>query len=448
MAGSALRPVARELRDFYGRRYRVGESDRDLVGRSRRWMLWAAWAAMFAASVGQYGYAALLPVVRDAHGWSAAQGFWVLAVWTVFQGATVYPAATLRLRPVAALSAGAVLCASGLVALGGSGSFPVVLVSHAVLGGIGAGLIYGTSLSVVAKWYPERSGRTAFASGAFGYGVLPFLVVAGLSGGRGELGALFGFAGLGVLAVVGGAALVLREPPVDWWPSHVDPRVWALDKRVNPGLRNNRPAIRRYSPAELVRCPEFRLLFPTVAAAAAVALFDLAYLAVFAAESGGFAVAAVGVLAAASGGARTAAGWAADRLGRGRVLRGVLVAGGAAQVVLLFAGDHRLPGLLLVGACLAGAAAGACYALLPGLVEGHFGDRPGLPNFGACYAAKAIGGLAGVGMAGFSVAWQGKSAAFAVAAALSLVAAILVTHLRQPGRPHLPLPGVVSGQGG
>jgi MFS family permease len=406
------------IRDFYGRRYRVGETDRALLGRSRSWLLGVAWAAMLAAGIGQYGYAALLPALVRSRGWTWQQGCWVLAIWTVCQGATVYPAARARLTPAVTLTVGAVLCAAGLVALFGSSTFAVVLVDHAMLGGVGAGLVYGTCLSVVTRWYPERPSRPALASGAFAYGSLPLLA---LAADPGELGFL---AAAAVLILVGTSAIVLCNPPEDWWPADVDPKRWALDKTVNPSLRRNRPAIRQYSAGEVVRCPVSRLLYVAVACAAAVALFDIAYLAAFA------GLLAAGLFACASGIARGGADWAGARFGRRTVLCAVLGLAGLAQLLLLCGAA------VLAGACLAGAAAGACYALLPGVVAGHFGEQLGLPNFGLFYGAKAAGGLTGVLLA----AYLGGQAGFLVTAVLGLVAAALVLSLRQPGRPVLRLP--------
>lgn len=450
MSGPSVTPV-REIRDFYGRRYRVGETDRDLLGRSRSWMLWAAWAAMLVASAGQYGYGALMPALDATHGWSLAQAGWVLAVWILCQSGAVYPAARLRSRfglaPAATMLVGAALCATGLITLGGTGSYVVVLLNHGVLGGTGAGLIYGTCLGVVAKWYPERPGRTAFVSGAFAYGAIPFVLLAGTFGGPGSLQQFLGVAGGAVVLLVCAAALVLRDPPEDWWPAHVDPRAWALDKSVNPGLRSNRPAIRRYSVAEMMRCRASVLLYLAVTCAAAVILFDIAYLTIFATGSGwgpGFAAVALAVLAAGSGVTRTAGEWAGEKFGRRRVVRLALYGGGAAQVVLLLAGAHGVAPLLLAGAALAGAAAGVYYGLLPGLVAGHFGEAPGLQNFGVFYGAKAVGGLLGVGLAGHVVGVEGYATAFIVAALLGLAGAGLVRLLRQPGRPQLTMPGLAE----
>lgn len=444
-------PVATEIRDFYGRRYRVGESDRDLLGRSRASMLWAAWGAMLMAGVGQYGYGALMPVLGSTHGWNLAASGWVLAVWILCQSAAVYPAArlrgTIRVRPATTLIIGMLLCVTGLLTLGWSSSLAVVLVNHGVLGGIGAGLIYGTCLGVVANWYPERPGATALVSGAFAYGAIPFILVAGWYAAPGDLAVFLGMAAVAIVVLIGAAAAVLRDPPEYWWPAHLDPKVWSVDKAVNPGLRHNPPAIRRYSPTEVLRCPTASLLLLAVTCATAVILFNIAYLAVFATTSGwgqDFAVSALALLAAASGISRSAAGRAGEAFGRRHVARLALYGGAAAQLTLLLAGEYRLPGLLLVGAVLAGAAAGTCIALLPGLVEGYFGERPGMPNFGVFYGAKAVGGMIGVALAGHVVGAGGFSPAFLVAAAVSLTGAGLVRLLRQPGRPRLGLPGVAQ----
>lgn len=437
----------REVRDCYGGYYRVGESDRDLLGHSRGRLVAAAWAAMLAASIGQYGYGMLLPTLGSTHGWTLQQGFWVLAVWALCQSTAVYPVARLRkragLRPLATMVFGAVLCAAGLVTLGGSSNWLVVLLNHGVLGGVGAGLIYGTCLGVVARWYPERPSRPAFVSGAFAYGCIPFVVLAGASTAQADLGAFLGVAAVLVVLLVGAAGLVLKDPPDYWWPTHIDPVAWAMDKSLNPALRRNRPAIQSYEPAEALRCPESRILLLAMTFATAVALFNAAFLALFVIGHGwSLAIAALVlcVLVGASGTARFAAGWAGGRFGRVKVARAALAVGGAAQLLILAGGERDLLALVLVGAAFAGASAGTCFALLPGLVEGHFGERPGLPNFGLFYRAKAAGALIGVAGMGYLILLLGFAGTFWLAAACGIVGAGLVGRLRQPGRPRLLLP--------
>jgi MFS family permease len=234
-------------------------------------------------------------------------------------------------------------------------------------------------------------------------------------------------------------ALVLKDPPEYWWPAHVDPRTWALDGSVNAGLRNNRPAIRRYTPGEMVKSPTFVLLAVAVTCVATVTMFDIAYLAVFSVESGwgtGFAAVAIAVFAGAGGVIRSSAGWAGNLFGRRRVVRVALIFGGAGQVALPLAAEHGSAALQLIACGLAGASTGTWYAVLPGLAEAHFGERPGMPIFGLLYGAKAAGGFLGAALATFVAGASG----FTVAAVLSFVAVVFVGRLRQPGRPKLTLP--------
>ncbi|MBB4929211.1 MFS family permease [Lipingzhangella halophila] len=447
MSGPTFLLSAHEVRDLHGRRYRLGETDRELLGYSRAWIAWAAGLAMLAAGVGQYGYAVLLPAITATQGWQPREAVWVLAVWAACQAATVYPVARLRSRaripPAALMAIGAVLCATGLVTLGVSETLALVILAHAVLGGIGAGLVYGTCVSVVSRWYPEHPARTHFASGAFAVGSIPIVVLAERFTAAGTPGSYLGVVALVVLLLVGAAALVLKDPPAHWWPARIDPHLWATDKSVNPGLRRNRPAIRRYAPGEVLRCPESALLYAAMTCASAVALFDLAFVGVFAVSSGwgpGFAAFAVGALAGASGVSRAVAGWAGIRFGRARTVVAALLIAGVAQAMILVGGVNGVALLLVLGCLCAGTSAGICFALLPELVDDHFGDREALPNFGLFYGAKAVGGLAGVGLAAVLLVPYGFTAGFAVAALVSLAGALLTGLLRRPGMPRVTVP--------
>ncbi|WP_318306837.1 OFA family MFS transporter [Amycolatopsis solani] len=430
----------RELRDVYGRRYRVGESDRELLGRSRTWVTWLAAAAMLAAGVQQYGFGAIVPALSQAHGWTFGGIALSFAVWAICQAGVAFPAAWLRERGVlpapAAMAAGAVLCAAGLVTLGHAGSLLTVFFGYSVLGGLGTGLVYATCVGAVLAWFPERTGaRAGIVSGAFAFGSVPFVVLAAaLPTARAVL--LDVTAAL-VLVVIAGCGAVLRYPPRHWWPATPEPRAWALDR-----AHNRRPAVRHYRPAELLRCAATRALYLVVVLAAAVLLFDLAYLATFVAERSGpgLAAAAVAVLAAATGGGRVLIGRLADRLGRHRILRFALVAGGLAQFVLFTSGEHRYAAGLLLGAALAGLGNGCCYTLLVGLVREYFGEESVAQNFGVLYSAKAAGAVVGIGLAALVVASHGFAGAFAVAGVLSLAAGALSGRLTQPGRPESLLP--------
>jgi MFS family permease len=446
MAESHRRPGAREVRDVYGRRYHVGESDRAVLGYSRGWVLAAVWLAMLAVSANQYDYGVLAPRLAAAHGWGLRPVLWAFALWVLCHAAAAWVVSRLRrhrllaARQVATL--GILLCALGLLALGHLTDPALALVGYAVAGGLGTGLVYRTCLATVAAWYPDRPGRVAAVSGAFSYGAVPLiLVLAQVS----DLGLALDQTAFGLLAVVLVCAAVLDEPPAHWWPAHVDPRRWALDRAVNPALRHDRPALRQYSTAELPRCPTTWLMSGMVACVSAVALFDIACLALLALADGwSLPVAATvpAAFAAGSGAVRGVAVRAAGRVGRPRVLGAAVTLAAVAQLAVLGASAHHLLVALLLAAACAGAGTGTLYALFPGLVRSHFGDRPGLPNLWLLYPAKAVGGVLGIGGGGLLVvAGHGNSPALALSAALCLIALGLARAVHQPGMPRtLPRP--------
>ncbi len=426
----------RELQDVYGRRYRVGESDRELLGRSRTWITGLAAAAMLAAGVQQYGFGAIAASLSRTPGWTFGGIVLSLAVWAICQAGAAFPVAWLRDRgllpaPVA-MAAGAVLCAAGLVTLGHATSLLTVFFGYSVLGGLGTGLVYATCIGAVLAWFPDRTGsRAGIVSGAFAAGSVPFVVLATVVPAARPV--LLDVTAAVVLAVIAGCAALLRYPPRNWWPATPEPRAWALDR-----AHNRRPAVRHYRPAELFRCGTTLSLYLVVVPAAAVLLFDLAYLATFtAARSGpGLAAAALASLAAATGSGRVLIGRFAGRLGRPRILRCALLAGGVAQFVLFFSGEHRHAVGLLLGVALAGLGNGCCYTLLVGLVREYFGEESPAQNFGILYSAKAVGAVVGTGLAALAMTGPG----FVAAGLLSLAAAALSGRLAQPGRPGSLLP--------
>src|SRR5260370_6813681 len=107
----------RDTTDATTRFYRVGETDRELLGRSRPWMVWLPWAAMMAISVYEYGYGAAAKSLRDAHHWTMSETFWLLSIWAFFQALVAFPAGKLREKDIVsartAMLAGAVLSAIG-----------------------------------------------------------------------------------------------------------------------------------------------------------------------------------------------------------------------------------------------------------------------------------------------------------------------------------------------
>ena len=156
-------PTYREVVDDNGRVYRVGETDRDILGRSRAWMVWLPWIAMMAISSSEYAFTSAEDTLSEAHDWHGAHIFWLLGVWVIFQAAVAFPAG--RLRESGRLSArSAMLLGAGGALLGylSLAYAPHVLLAYlgfGLFGGGGAGFVYATCINMVGKWYPGTQGR-------------------------------------------------------------------------------------------------------------------------------------------------------------------------------------------------------------------------------------------------------------------------------------------------
>jgi hypothetical protein len=81
---AAPRPY-REVTDANGRVYRIGETDRDILGHSRKLMVYLPWITMMAISVFEYAYGSAEDTLSHAHGWTQSNTFWILSVWVFFQ---------------------------------------------------------------------------------------------------------------------------------------------------------------------------------------------------------------------------------------------------------------------------------------------------------------------------------------------------------------------------
>src|SRR4051812_38690794 len=169
-----------EIVDKNGRTYRVGESDRDIMGRPRWTMVVLPWVAMMAISSSEYAFTSAEDTLSSAHGWHGAHIFWLLAVWIFFQAAVAFPAGKMResgkLSARSAMLLGAVGTVLGYVALAYSPSVFWAYLGFGLFGGGGAGFVYATCINMVGKWYPERKGgKTGFVNGGFAYGPGPFI---------------------------------------------------------------------------------------------------------------------------------------------------------------------------------------------------------------------------------------------------------------------------------
>ncbi|MFI1203414.1 OFA family MFS transporter [Streptomyces sp. NPDC020883] len=442
-----------EIVDGEGRVYRVGESDRELLGdRSRKLMVYLPWVAMMAISVSEYAYGSAEGTLSHAHGWTQGDTFWILSVWVFCQAGIAFPAGWLRERGLLtarrAMFVGAVLTLLGFVALGHFHHVLAAIFGFGFVGGIGSGLVYATCINMVGKWFPERRGaKTGFVNGGFAYGALPFIFVFNYAFDSSDFKEILDGIGVYVLIVVTACAWFFKDPPKNWWPAEVDPlhtggRPHSGGKSGKSAvlLARNPPAVRQFTPGEAVRSGMLPLMWVSVVLTAGVSIFGISFQVDFAKDVGfGPLVAAssMGVMSVVNGVGRAVVGWLSDLWGRKNTLVFVIVVLGLAQFGVLWAGDLRSQWLFLFFAFLSGFGGGAFYPLFAALTPDYFGENYNATNYGLVYSGKLVSGLFGGGLGSAVVGAWGYNGAYLLAGGVSLVAAAFTLLLHQPGRRRL-----------
>ncbi|MFF8726451.1 MFS transporter [Streptomyces sp. NPDC015171] len=433
--------LCREVRDRTGRVYRVGESDADLLGRGRIWMVVLPWLAVTGAGCAGYASAAARDGLRDGHPWGGDL-LVPAALWALCQATVALPAGLLResrrLTARAAVLTGAAGILAGHLALAFAPNLLVACLGFGVAGGIGAGLVHATCLTLPGKWYPERrGGPTCFVASGLAFGALPFLPVLGSAPGRADHRLLLAATGAGVCLVTASAGWFFRDPPRNWWPPHSDPlRAAASPAARRPGARNP-PAVRQYTAGEAARAPVLWLMWLCLLGAAGGTALGIGFLEPFGRESGfsGPVVRTAPALAVAAGAGLGAVGVLSDRVGRRTTVIAACLALGTAQFGVLAAGRAGSVPLFLGCAAVAGPAGGAVLALLAAMAADHFGENRSASVFGLVAGSPAVAVLVGLGIAAGTRGAPAPHDAFVLAGCTGLACAVPALFLKAPGRP-------------
>jgi len=443
----------REVADHNGRVYRLGETDRQLMGRSRRWMVFLPWIAMMAISSSEYAFTSADETLSDAHGWHGAHIFWLLGVWVFFQAAVAFPAGRLREKGTvsakAAMMIGAVGTLIAYLALAYSDNVLLAYLGFSVLGGTGAGIVYATCVNMVGKWYPERKGgKTGFVNGGFAYGSVPFIFIFSnyldVENYGGVLIAVGIFLAIGVAA----SGFLFKDPPKNWWPAHVDPLTVSDDPRIRRSLAKNPPAVKQFTPQEAARTPVLSLMWFCLLCTAGVNIFGIAFQVPFGKEmgfAGGIVALAMSLKAIVNGTGRGVIGWVSDRYGRRQTLTIVCVVLGLAQFAVFLSGSLGNMPLFLLASMVSGFGGGAIFPLFAAMTADYFGENNNASNYGLVYSSKLVSGLVGSGLGAVVVAAWGYGGAFLLAGSIGLLTGALSLMLRQPGHNRTgPAPAPVS----
>ena len=381
----------------------------------------------------QYGWTFFVDPIGAKHAWgrTAIQvGFTIfvlLETWLVpFEAILVD-----RYGPRSMVLLGGILCGIAWPLDGLANSLQALYFAQAI-GGIGAGIVYGTCVGNALKWFARRRGLAAGLT-AMGFGagsaltVIPIQNMIKVSGYEQTLitfGVLQG-------AVVVIAALFLLTPPKMRPAEAAPPRV----------LQNPR----HYTPIQMLGSPVFYvmyLMFVMVATGGLMATAQLAPLAkdyyidsipvtlLFITLSA--LTWAASIDRVLNGITRPILGWVSDQIGREVTMFLAFLLEGIGILALWKFGASPLAFVLLSG--LVFFAWGEIYSIFPATSRDHFGQKFATTNYGLLYTAKGTASLL-VPVGSYLVATSGSWASTLIlSAALNFVAAISAIAILRPLR--------------
>src|SRR5499433_2405373 len=88
----------REVKDQFGRTYRVGETPESLTGRPRWVFIVVPWIAMMLISTCEYGWGTAEGTLGQAYGWNLNKLSWLFTAWVIFEAGAAFPTGWLRER--------------------------------------------------------------------------------------------------------------------------------------------------------------------------------------------------------------------------------------------------------------------------------------------------------------------------------------------------------------
>ena len=359
---------------------------------AKRWLqLGLGIACMALVANLQYGWTLFVLPIQERFGWERAAIQIAFTIFVLVETWLVPVEGWLvdRYGPKAVIIGGGVLAGIAWMLNSTADSLTDFYVA-AVIGGIGAGAVYGTCIGNAVKWFPDRRGlATGLTAAGFGAGsALTVVPIANMikSSGYEQTFLVFGlFQGLGVLLL----GFLLAHPRAGEAPSAA--------ARV-------RQASRDVAPREVLKSPIFWLMYAMFVSVAAGGVMAVAQLAPIARDFGidatpvtlmwltlpalSFALSIDRVL---NGITRPLFGWISDHLGRENTMFVAFALEACGIWALSRFGHNPVAFVVLSGAVFL--FWGEIFSLFPATVGDVFGTKYATTNTGMMYTAKGTAAL-------------------------------------------------------
>lgn len=310
-------------------------------------------------------------------------------------------------------------------------TLPMFYLTYAI-GGIGVGTIYGASIGMAAKWFPDKRGLAAgMVAGSYGFGTLFTVLPIANSIEANGWQQTFLVAGLimGVVIII--AAQFVRAPEHGWKP------IGWVPKTSGRGLVQN---TRNYTPGQMMKTAPFYVLYLMMTMVAFGGMMVTAQLKPIGRSYGYHEVMIMGTSAinlalmldrALNGFTRPMWGYISDRIGRYNTM--ALAFGLEAIAISIFAYLIKSPMAFVIMSGMTFFAWGEIYSLFPAAITDVYGSKHASSNYGIQYTSKGVATLlAGPGAALLMERTGSWLPVFYTAVAMDAIAAVLAFFWLKP----------------
>ena len=297
----------------------------------------------------------------------------------------------------------------------------LVYITYGIVGGLGVGAVYTSTIAAIQKWFPDRRG---FASGmtvsAFGFSLVVFAPLAkSMLDGLGVPNTFLIF-GLSFLIVCGISSLFILNPPDGYTPDGYTP-LQAINTK------------RQYSPKEILKTRQFYLLagglFFTLPA---YFILNPVFISLGGARglSDELALLGVSLTGISSAAGRLIVSWASDKIGGKTAMIAIAVIILCASLIMISGeGVLFLVCIMLVSFGFGGAA--GVYATV---TAASFGTKYGGMNFGLVMIGFGASALVFPSISNKLIGGGSYTSSFVLAATTCIISVALVLLMESPDK--------------
>lgn len=295
----------------------------------------------------------------------------------------------------------------------------LVYLTYGIIGGLGVGSVYTTTVSAIQKWYPDKRGfATGMMVSAFGFSLVIFAPITKTL--LASKGVPFTFAAIGILflCVCVICSFMINNPPANFAPAGF------IQSKTNTVQKH-------YTTSEMLKTRQFYLIALSMLCILPAYFILNPLLMTLGVERGlteELALVGVMITGIASASGRLLFSWVSDLIGRKGAIIGIILITLGAVLVLIFA-----KGILFL-ICIAAIAFsfGGSAGVYPAVTADNFGTKHMGLNYGCVMVGFGFSALVFPIISNMLAKDNNYTMSFLVSAATCVIALILVLLMKKP----------------